>query len=178
MSSGLASRSLRFVFLFGYQTMLSSRRSRSCLSPPPLLFRPQTKHLPADETPPLDHKGLFPFFISTDNSCRRSRSRLLLFHFSPQTKPCSAIIKVCFPFLIWNDILSRRSRSHLLLFYSRPQTTPPRNHKVCFPFLMSNDTHNLLFPTPSPGIAESLNGPQTPIACRGLVEEIGGKGKR
>ena len=127
-SSGLAPRSLRFVFLFCYQTILSSHRSRYRLLPPPLLLRPQTKRLPADETPPRDHKGLFPFFTSTNNLSRRSRSRLLLFHFSPQTKPCPAIIKVCFLFLIWNDILSRRSRCRLLLFYSRPQTTPPRDH--------------------------------------------------
>ena len=92
-SSGLAPRSLRFVFLFCYQT-IPSRRSRSRLSPPPLLFRPQTKRLPADETPPLTHKGLFPFFISTDNSSRRSRSRLVLFHFSPQTKPRPAILGI------------------------------------------------------------------------------------
>ena len=90
-SSGLAPRSLRFVFLFCYQTILSSHRSRYRLLPPPLLLRPQTKRLPADETPPLDHKGLFPFFISTDNSSRRSRSCLVLFHFSPQTKPRPAI---------------------------------------------------------------------------------------
>ena len=62
-SSGLAPRSLRFVFLICYQMILSSHRSRSRLLPPPLLFRPQTKRLPADETPPRDHKGLFPFFI-------------------------------------------------------------------------------------------------------------------
>ena len=103
-SSGLAPRSLRFVFLICYQMILSSHRSRSRLLPPPLLFRPQTKRLPADKTPPLAHKGLFPVFISTDNSSRRSRSRLVLFHFSPQTKPRSAIIKVCFPFLTWNGI--------------------------------------------------------------------------
>ena len=124
---------------------------------------------------------------------RRSRSRLLLFYFRLQTKPRPAIIKVCFPLLIFypaahalassfyfrlqtkprpviidiERFLSRRSRSRLrrsrsrfLLFYFRPQT---------------KSRPAIIFPAPSSGVTESLNGHPTPIACRGLVY-VKGKG--
>ena len=53
--------------------------------------------------------------------------------------------------------------------------TPSRDHEGSFSFF-DVKRYSPIFPPPSLGIAESLNGPPKPIACRGLVKEVKGKG--